>query len=94
MKYRLTAPHYIEDRVLPAGTVIGEGTEFPFLLPDGTPRPPSTEMEGLDDESIAAVKAVIDKTLPMTFQPPVPEPAGADPTKDPLVVTTGGKGAK
>jgi hypothetical protein len=60
MKWRLTGPHHIDEQVLPAGTIIGDGTPWPFRarLDDpkigrktGDPLPPSNDMEPLDDEA-------------------------------------------
>lgn len=50
MKFRLLSMHYIDDRLLEEGTVIGDDTDIPFRLPDGSPMGASSEMEGLDDE--------------------------------------------
>ena len=56
-QFRLLAQHYINDMLLEEGTIIGEGTQVPFTHPDGSPRPPSLDMEGLD----AATKAEVEK---------------------------------
>lgn len=50
-RFKLTAPHYIDGHSLPAGTEIGEGTDFPF---SGRP---SASMVGVDDEGKKAVEA-------------------------------------
>lgn len=78
MRFKLTAQHYIDDRLLEAGEIIGEGTSVPFLMPDGTPRPPSTEMEGLDEESQAAVDAVQARSFPLFLD--LNPAMGMDPT--------------
>ena len=79
-QFKLLSQHYIDDRLLEAGAIIGEGTEVPFLYPDGTPRPPSTEMEGIDEDSQAEIDAVKEKAiygiapqdgLPMTMGVPL-----------------------
>lgn len=57
-QFRLLAPHYIDDRLLETGTIIGEGTQVPFLFPDGTKQTPSPEMEGLEPPAQAEVEAV------------------------------------
>lgn len=57
-QFKLLSQHYIDDRLLEAGKVIGEGTDVPFLFPDGSPQLPSGEMEGLDEASQAEVEAV------------------------------------
>lgn len=87
-QFKLLSQHYIDDRLLEAGKVIGEGTDVPFLHPDGTPRPPSNEMEGLDEAAQAEVEAVLRRgfipieSLPMTMEPvdvgPIPTEAPAD----------------
>jgi hypothetical protein len=58
-KYKLLAQHHIEDMLLEPGTIIGEGTSIPFLHKDGSPRPPTPDMEGLDEESQKAIEAVV-----------------------------------
>lgn len=79
MRFKLTAPHYINDRLLDEGYIVGEGTDVPFLDKAGNSLPPSDYMEGLDDESKAAVERVLANSnklfsdLSMTM-----EPAGAD----------------
>ncbi len=50
MKLKLLSMHYIDDRLLDEGTIIGDDTDVLFRYPDGTPMGASTEMEGLDDE--------------------------------------------
>jgi hypothetical protein len=55
MRYRLTTPHYSEeDKLLEASDEkpieVGDGTQFKWT------RPPTPEMEGLDEESRAAVE--------------------------------------
>lgn len=83
MRFKLLAPHYIDDRLLEAGEVIGEGTQVPFTYPDGSPRTPSPEMEGLDEESAAAVAAVISRAYPLFADLPATfTPNGADPTAE------------
>lgn len=57
-QFKLLAQHYIDDRLLEEGMIIGEGTEVPFTLPDGTLRPPSLDMEGLSPEAKAEVEAI------------------------------------
>lgn len=57
-QFELLVQHYIDDKLLEAGEIIGEGTSVPFLHPDGSPRPPSTEMRGLDKASQAEVEKV------------------------------------
>ncbi len=61
-RYKLLMQHYIDDRLLEPGTIIGEGTDVPFLDADGKPLRPTAYMEGLDDESAktVAVEVAID----------------------------------
>lgn len=74
-KYKLLMQHYIDDRLLEAGTIIGEGTEVPFLDKDGKPLQPTPYMEGLDDDSAKEVaKAVAIDEGTMT---PLAEPSEA-----------------
>ena len=72
MRYKLLAPHYSEeDKYLEEGTEVGEGTRHRWT------RPPTTQMEGLDEESQAMIdqlKAVVGEgdplnDLPMTVGP-------------------------
>ena len=73
-QFRLLAPHFINDRLLDTGTIIGEGTEVPFLFPDGSKQTPSPEMEGLEPPAQAEVEAVKKKHLdPITTIPIAPE---------------------
>lgn len=60
MRYRLTGPHHIDEQVLPAGTIVGDGTPYPFRArvddprigrKAGDPTPPSNDMVPLDDEA-------------------------------------------
>lgn len=60
MKYRLDTDHYIYDRVIPEGTVIGDDTDFAFRYADGSAMPPSREMTPLDDEA----KKIVLKRFP------------------------------
>jgi len=81
MRFKLTAQHYINDRLLEEGVIIGEGTDVPFLDKNGDSLPPSNFMEGLDEPSQAMVDAVLRRVnnlfedLSATL-----EPAGADAT--------------
>lgn len=50
-KYRLLEDHYLGDQYLAAGTIIGDGTPFPYVSADGKPVPPSRQMEPLNDEA-------------------------------------------
>lgn len=50
-KFKLLSAHCIDGQYLEEGTVIGEGTAFPF---NGVP---SSMMEGLDDTGKKAVEA-------------------------------------
>lgn len=57
MKFRLDAQHYIHDRLLEPGTIIGDGTDVPMVLPNGDPVLPSVNMTPLDEEAKAAFAA-------------------------------------
>ena len=79
MKYQLLEPHHIDEMVLPAGTIIGDGTQWPFrsTYDDkkidrkiGDPLPPSRAMTPMDDEA----RALFDKE----YHGEVPE---VDPTR-------------
>jgi hypothetical protein len=66
-KYRLLAKHYMNDRLLDEGTVVGDETSF--TVPNGGVTP---EMEGLDDEGKAEVKKVVDNlTKPISNAAPL-----------------------
>lgn len=83
-KFKLTAQHYIDERLLEPGTIIGEGTEVPFTYPDGSPRPPTFDMEGLNDESQAEIDALdAAQRFPVDAIPPM-VPQGADPAARPV----------
>ena len=51
MKYQLECDHYIDDKILPIGTIIGDGTEVLFRDAKGNPTPPSTSMIPMDAEA-------------------------------------------
>lgn len=74
MKLKLTAPHFIGDRLLEADTVIGDDTSFPFKDANGEYLPASSSMIGLDAEGIAHCTGVpvasIDEALPVTDKKP------------------------
>jgi hypothetical protein len=72
MRYKLLTAHFSEeDKYLEEGTEVGEGTQHRWS------RPPTTQMEGLDDESqgeIDRLKARVGEgdplnELPMTIGP-------------------------
>jgi hypothetical protein len=66
-KYRLLAKHYMNDRLLDEGTIVGDETSF--VIPEGGVTP---EMEGLDDEGKAAVKKVTENlTKPLNTASPL-----------------------
>lgn len=50
--YRLRTDHVIQDRVVPAGTLVGVGQEFPWY------GPVTNQMEGVDDAGRAEVNKV------------------------------------
>jgi hypothetical protein len=51
MKFRLDTQHYINDRLLEPGHIIGDETDVPMVLPNGDPLKPSVNMTPLDDEA-------------------------------------------
>lgn len=65
MRFKLLSQHYIDDRLLEPGTEVGDGCAVPFRFPDGSRMVPSTEMEGVDEEGIAAVADVRSRSFPM-----------------------------
>ncbi len=51
MKFRLDTQHYINDRLLEPGHIIGDETDVPFVNADGSPMKPSVNMTPVDDEA-------------------------------------------
>lgn len=51
MQFRLDTQHYINDRLLEAGTIIGDDTGIAMVLPNGDQMKPSVNMTPLDDEA-------------------------------------------
>ncbi len=51
MKFRLDTQHYINDRLIEPGHVIGDETDIPMVLPNGEPMKPSVNMTPLDEEA-------------------------------------------
>lgn len=103
-QFKLLATHYIDNRLLPAGTIIGEGTDVPFLFPDGQIQHPSDQMEGLDESAQAEVDAVRARgfmpieSLPVTIDQeaptiviPVPAEENSDIPVTPPLTPKGGK---
>ncbi len=95
MRWQLLEPHHIDEQVLPAGTIIGDDTQWPYRSTYnekkdrygkgvdrkiGDPLPPSTAMTPMDDEA----RKVFDET----FGGEVPN---TDPTKS--IPLTGAPGA-
>lgn len=80
MRFRLDAPHYIDDMYLEPGTEVGDGTGIPFrfrndsniVRPDGSrvivkagqPMLPSISMTPLDDEGRAMYRERFGETPP------------------------------
>lgn len=71
MKFRLDTQHYINDRLLEPGHIIGDETDVPLVLPNGDPIKPSVNMTPLDDEAWG----LFQDTFPGTRRPE------RDPTK-------------
>lgn len=97
-KYRLTAPHIMFDQMLPAGTIVGEGTQYPLVsvvvYPDGSyttkDYPPSLNMEALDPAAeeclrkrLALVGEIPVELMPM---PDITIPSGRVPGQGPKAV--------
>lgn len=51
MRYQLATQHYLDDKLLEPGTVIGDGTPFAFRDAKGRPAIPSENMVPLDKET-------------------------------------------
>jgi hypothetical protein len=80
MRYQLTSPHYINEQVLPAGTIIGDGTPHPYQSnhtdnrigrKKGDNLPPSVEMIPLDDDA----RQLYEQTYPDGSPPSQPQDA-------------------
>jgi hypothetical protein len=71
MKFRLDEQHYINDRLLEPGHIIGDQTDVPMVLANGDPMKPSRSMTPLDDEAWG----LFNETFPGTRRPE------RDPTK-------------
>lgn len=56
MRYRLDTQHYIGDRLLEPGHIIGDGTDVAFTDEHGEPMTPSAHMTPLDGEAQSAFK--------------------------------------
>lgn len=76
MKFRLDSQHYINDRLLEPGYVIGDETDILMVLPNGDPMKPSVNMTPLDNEAMALFK----ETFP-TARPPERDPTKAIPLR-------------
>lgn len=73
MKWRLNAEHHIDEQVLPAGTEIGDGTQWPYRSTYDDPKinrkigdalPPSNEMIPLDEEAHKLFKSTYGEEAP------------------------------
>lgn len=89
MKWQLLEPHYIDEQVLPAGTAIGDDTQWPFRSTYndkkigrkiGDPLPPSRAMTPMDEEAREAFQEAFHGEIPET-----------DPTRS--IPLTGAEGA-
>lgn len=76
MKFRLDAQHYINDRLLEPGHIIGDETDVPMVLANGEPMKPSVNMTPLDDEAWNLFR----ETFPGT-RPPDRDPTKAIPLR-------------
>lgn len=80
MKYRLDSDHYINNMLLPAGTLVGDDTPYPYrhekntpskdkagrpiVLLAGSPLPPSLNMSPMDGESEQLYRAHFGEDAP------------------------------
>lgn len=73
MRWQLLEPHHIDEQVLPAGTIIGDGTQWPYRSTYndkkigrqiGDPLPPSTAMTPMDEEAQRAFDKEYDGEIP------------------------------
>lgn len=93
MLFKLLAQHYIDDRLLEEGTLVGDGQTITFKLPNGEYRTPSYQMEPLDKDAIEAVAKLppmMNMDLALAQLPLVPQ--GEDNATKPRVTTTTGGG--
>lgn len=67
MKFRLDVQHYIHDRLLEPGHIVGDETDVPLINTDGSPMIPSRGMTPLD----AGAKSLFEKTFPNSRVPPI-----------------------
>lgn len=76
MRFRLISQHYIDDRLLPADTIVGDGKDA--VAYSG---PPSMMMEPLDKEAEEAIKKynIDKKKRPEAMTPPTQLGAGKVP---------------
>lgn len=93
MLFKLQAQHYIDDRLLEEGELVGDGQAVTFKLPNGEYRTPTYQMEPLDDAAKKAIEAMppmLSMDLALAQMPLVPQ--GVDNATVPkITVTTGGK---
>lgn len=75
MKWQLLEPHHIDEQVLPAGTIIGDDTQWPYRSTYDDPKikrrkgdylPPSRAMTPLDDEAYKAFSEAFGGEVPVT----------------------------
>lgn len=71
MLFRLDTQHYIHDRLLEPGHIIGDNTDIAMVNADGSPLIPSRSMTPMDDEAWS----LFNETFPGTRRPE------RDPTK-------------
>lgn len=64
MRYRLMSDHYINEAIVPEGSIIGDDTQWPFREADGKATIPSREMAPLDDEAMREFKKQFPDTVP------------------------------
>lgn len=75
MKWQLLEPHHIDEQVLPAGTIIGDDTQWPYRSTYndkkigrkvGDALPPSRAMTPMDDEARRVFNDVFEGEIPNT----------------------------
>lgn len=92
MKYRLDVQHYINDRLLEPGHIIGDETDVPFVDAKGHPMVPSRGMTPLDHEA----RAHMEKAFPGVEMPErdptkaIPIRGSGDSAKQPGIRQPGG----
>lgn len=90
MKWKLLMPHYINDALLPAGTVVGDDCQYNFNKPDGSMHAPSLNMEPADREA----EAYLEKHPPKYASGQIPVEILQPPNEPVAGQRVGGQGPK